>query len=90
KGPLILPGVTRDLVLELAKAHGIPHAEQPVTEAELRAADEVWMTSSTKEILAITRLDGKPVGNGKPGPLHARLLALYKDYKRDFCAGKVD
>lgn len=90
KGPLILPGVTRDLVLELARAHGVPCAEAAVSEAALRAADEVWMTSSTKEILPITRLDGKPVGGGKPGPLHARLLALYKDYKRDFCAGKVN
>ncbi|MBI3575136.1 MAG: D-amino acid aminotransferase [Gammaproteobacteria bacterium] len=90
KGPLILPGVTRDLVLELARAHGVPCAEAAVSEVALRAADEVWMTSSTKEILPITRLDGKPVGSGKPGPLHARLLALYKDYKRDFCAGKVN
>lgn len=90
KGPLILPGVTRDLVLELAQAHGVPCAEAAVTEAELRSADEVWMTSSTKEVLAITRLDGKPVGSGKPGPLHARLLALYRDYKRAFCAGQVD
>jgi len=90
KGPLILPGVTRDLVLELAQAHGVPCAEAAVTEAELRSADEVWMTSSTKEVLAITRLDGQPVGSGKPGPLHARLLALYRDYKRAFCAGQVD
>ena len=90
KGPLILPGVTRDLVLELARAHGVPCAEEAVSEAVLRVADEVWMTSSTKEILPITRLDGKPVGDGRPGPLHARLLALYKNYKRDFCAGKVD
>lgn len=90
KGPLILPGVTRDLVLELARAHGVPCAEAAVSESALRAADEIWMTSSTKEILAITRLDGKPVGNGKPGPMHARLLALYKEYKRDFGAGKVD
>ena len=71
-------------------ARGVPCAEEAVSEAVLRAADEVWMTSSTKEILPITRLDGKPVGDGRPGPLHARLLALYKNYKRDFCAGKVD
>jgi D-alanine transaminase len=90
KGPLILPGVTRDLVLELAQAHGVPCAEAAVTEAELRSADEIWMTSSTKEVLAITRLDDKPVGNGKPGPLHARLLALYRDYKRAFCEGRVN
>ncbi len=90
KGPLILPGVTRDLVLELALAHGVPCAEAAVSEAELRDADEVWLTSSTKEVLAITRLDGKPVGNGKPGPLHARMLAFYKDYKRAFCEGQVN
>jgi len=90
KGPLILPGVTRDLVLELALAHGVPCAEAAVSETELRNADEVWLTSSTKEVLAITRLDGKPVGNGKPGPLHARLLAFYKEYKRAFCEGQVN
>lgn len=90
KGPLILPGVTRDLVLELARAHGVPCAEEAVSETALRSADEIWMTSSTKEILAVTRLDGKPVGNGKPGPIHARLLALYKEYKRDFGTGKVN
>ena len=90
KGPLILPGVTRDLVLELARAHNVPCAEEAVSESALRTADEIWMTSSTKEILAITRLDGKPVGNGKPGPMHARLLTLYKEYKRDFGAGRVD
>ncbi len=90
KGPLILPGVTRDLVLELALAHGVPCAEAAVSETELRNADEVWLTSSTKEVLAITRLDGKPVGAGRPGPLHARLLALYKEYKRAFCEGQVN
>ncbi len=90
KGPLILPGVTRDLVLELALAHGVPCEERAVSETELRNADEVWLTSSTKEILAITRLDGKPVGTGRPGPLHGRMLALYRDYKRAFCAGQVN
>ena len=90
KGPLILPGVTRDLVLELARAHDVPCAEAAVSEAALRSADEIWMTSSTKEILAVTRLDGKPVGDGKPGSMHARLLALYKEYKRAFGEGRVD
>ena len=90
KGPLILPGVTRDLVLELARAHDVPCAEAAVSEAALRTAEEIWMTSSTKEILAVTRLDGKPIGSGKPGPLHARLLALYKEYKRAFGEGRVD
>ncbi len=90
KGPLILPGVTRDLVLELAQAHGVSCTERAVSESELRHADEVWLTSSTKEILAITRLDNRPVGNGKPGPLHGRMLALYRDYKRAFGEGKTN
>ncbi len=90
KGPFILPGVTRDLALELARAHGLACAERAVTEAELRGADELMLSSSTKELLPITQLDGKPVGSGKPGPLHARLHALYQDYIRDFRAGKVE
>ncbi len=89
KGPFILPGVTRDLVLELARAHGLPCEERAVGETEMRNADELMLSSSTKELLPITTLDGRPVGNGKPGPLHARLHALYQDYKRDFRAGQV-
>jgi len=88
-GPFLLPGVTRDLVLELAQAHGIACAEEPVAESTLRAADEVWMTSSAREVFPITRLDDRPVGDGKPGPMHARMLALYKEYKRAFIAGEV-
>ena len=90
KGPFILPGVTRDLALELARTHGLACEERTVTESELRSADELMLSSSTKELLPITRLDGKPVGSGKPGPLHARLHSLYQDYIRDFRAGKVE
>jgi len=90
KGPFILPGITRDLVVELARAGAVDFAERPITEAELRAADEVWMTSSTKEILPLVRLDGRPVGSGRPGPVHARLFAAYQDYKARFRAGQVE
>lgn len=90
KGPYILPGVTRDLIVELTHAHGITCEERDVRVAELAAASELMLSSSTKELLPITRLDGRVVGNGRPGPLHARLHALYQDYKRDFRAGKVD
>lgn len=87
KSHLILPGVTYDVVLELAAVHGIPCQVRPVSEAELRDADEVWITSSTKEVLAITTLDGQPVGKGPqaghPGPLWQRMLALYQDFKND-------
>lgn len=89
KGPFILPGVTRDLVLELARAHDMPCEEREVSETEMRNADELMLSSSTKELLPITTLDDRPIGGGKPGPLHARLHALYQDYKRDFRAGQV-
>lgn len=90
KGPFILPGITRDLVVEIARARGIPCDELPVKIETLTSADEVWLTSSTKEILPITRIDGKPVGDGKPGAMHARMFALYKEYKQAFIQGQVD
>lgn len=90
KGPFILPGITRDLVVEIARAKGIPCDELPVKIETLTSADEVWLTSSTKEILPITRIDGRPVGNGKPGPMHAKIVALYKEYKQAFIQGQVD
>jgi D-alanine transaminase len=90
KGPFILPGITRDLVAEIARAKGIPCDELPVKIEMLRSADEVWLTSSTKEILPITRIDGQGVGNGKPGPMHEKMFALYKEYKQAFIQGQVD
>ena len=90
KGPYILPGITRDLIVEIAHKNNIACDEQPVSIDALLSAEEIWMTSSTKEVLPITRLDGQPVGNGKPGPMHARLFALYKEYKQAFVQGRVD
>ncbi|GAB3259008.1 D-amino acid aminotransferase [Chitinimonas naiadis] len=81
KNHLILPGITYDLVIELARTHGVPLEVRPVSEAEVRSADELWMTSSTKEVLAIVELDGQPVGKGRVGPLAQRLDALYQDFK---------
>ncbi|MFL6714446.1 MAG: D-amino acid aminotransferase [Sulfurifustis sp.] len=89
-GPFILPGITRDLVLELARANGIDAREEPVAEAALFEADEIWLTSSMREISAVTRLNDRPVGGGKPGPLYTRLLALYRAYKRAFAEGRVE
>ncbi|MEW6118629.1 MAG: aminotransferase class IV [Pseudomonadota bacterium] len=79
----MLTGITYDVVLELAATHGIPHAVGPVPEADLRGADEIWMTSSTREIMPIVMLDGVPVGGGGPGPLARRMDALYQQFKRD-------
>ena len=77
----MLPGITYDIVLELAAEHGAPHEVRPVSEIELRSADELWMTASSKEVLAITTLDGLPVGKGalagKPGPVTRQMHAWY-------------
>ncbi|MHB8471753.1 MAG: D-amino acid aminotransferase [Gammaproteobacteria bacterium] len=88
KGPYLLPGITRDLILELAATHAVPHSEAVISVAALRGADEVWLTSSTREILPVTRLDGTPVGAGKPGPLWAKVIGLYQDYKHALGAAK--
>ena len=81
KTHLMLPGITYDIILELAECHGQPVKIAEIEETELRTADEVWMTSSTKEVLAITTLDGQPVGTGKPGPLAGQMWQWYQDFK---------
>ena len=81
KGTDILPGITRDLILELAKAHGLATAERSIPLEKLRRADEIWLTSSTREALPVIELDGAPVSGGKPGPLWQRVQKIYQDYK---------
>ncbi len=83
KSHLMLPGITYDVVLELAAAHGQPHQVREILADELRSADEIWMTSSTKEVLPGTRLDDKPVGDGRPGPLACRMYDWYQEFKRE-------
>jgi len=82
KGPLLLPGITRDLILELAQQHNIPTCETFITPVQLINAEEVWLTSSTKEILPVTTLDGVAVGNGKPGKLWQQMTQHYQAYKQ--------
>jgi D-alanine transaminase len=83
KDNLVLPGITYDVVLEIARAREFLVEVRPISEVETRNADEIWVTSSTKEVLAITTLDGKPVGDGKPGLLFRRMHTLYQEFKRD-------
>lgn len=83
----ILPGITYDVVLELAETHGVPHAVRDISELELRTAEEIMLTSSTKEILPITQLDGQPIGNGTPGPVFQQLDRLYQAYKLEVMRG---
>ncbi len=82
KNHLVLPGITYDVVLELARANGMPYEIRAISEQEVRAADEVWITSSTKEVLAVTTLDERTVGGGKPGAVFRRMHGLYQDFKR--------
>jgi D-alanine transaminase len=89
KNEQILPGITRDLVVELANANGIDCKETSVPVELLRNADEVWLTSSMKEILPIVQIDNEKVGAGKPGPMHKIIFALYQTYKENFRNGKV-
>ncbi len=86
---LILLGITYDLLVRLAAEGAVKLEIRPITEAQLRSADEVWLSSSTKEVLAVTSLDGKPVGTGKPGPVFRRMHALYQDYKAKLGATRV-
>lgn len=83
KDHLMLPGITYDVLLELAAAHGIPHQVRRVTKAEVVAADEILLTSSTREVLAVTTLDGRPVGSGQPGPMFRQMYALYQRFKNE-------
>jgi D-alanine transaminase len=79
----LLPGTTRSLIEELADQHGIVRRVTAVTESELRGADEVWLTAATRGVLAVTTLDGKPVGSGTPGPLWRRMHQLIEAYWTD-------
>lgn len=85
----ILPGITRRFVLDLLEGHSRPVFEEAIPESDLRTADEIWLTSSTKEILAVTRLDGQSVGAGRPGPLWRETLELYQRAKNDARGARV-
>jgi len=81
KGPEILAGITRDVLLEALRAAKVPVQERRLTLNELRSADEIWLTSSTREVLPVTKLDGDPVGARKPGALWKKAYALFQDAK---------
>lgn len=81
----ILPGITRDLVLELATANGIRYREEDLPAAALETASEVWLTSSTKEILPVTAVNGRIVAAGMPGPWWHGMVELYQGYKHATC-----
>lgn len=77
----MLPGITYDLILELAAAHRMPVEIGKFDQARIRRAEELWLCSSTREVLAIVTLDGQTIGDGHPGPLFRKMYDLYQDYK---------
>lgn len=80
--PAILPGITRDVILEIARKNDIPCREQAISKTDINDASEIWVTSSTREIIPVVELDGKQISNGKPGPLWKAFYQLFQDYKQ--------
>ena len=81
KDNLILPGITYGAAYEFARDAGLPFEIRPVTRAEVFVADEMWLTSSTKEVLAITSVDGRPFASGATGPVFRKMHALFQAHK---------
>lgn len=81
KSAQLLPGITRDLVVELMEQADIPWEERLITLEELYLADELWITSSSREVVPVTELDGNPVGAGLPGPVWRRADDLFQEFK---------
>jgi D-alanine transaminase len=79
----ILPGITRDVIIDLAKVNGMSLRVGLILETDLRRASEIWLTSSTREILPVITLDNKPVGDGQVGPVWQTMQKLFQEYKRE-------
>ncbi len=77
----LLPGTTRDVVLELAK-DAFNCRVEPVSVADLRRAEEIWIAAATRDVLPVTMLDGAPVGTGRPGPLWGKMSAAFNDLRQ--------
>ncbi len=80
----ILPGISRDFVLDLARKLEIVYEERALTEAELRGAQELFLTATTMEVMPVVRLDGKPVGAGTPGPITVKLREAFSEALVEF------
>lgn len=85
----LLAGVTREFILSLAQQHGIPYEERPIPEHELSLADEVWLTSSTKEIRPVLKVNGVTIGDGEPGPVWCQMYEYYQVLKERLYLGEI-
>lgn len=82
----LLPSITRNVIVELLRANRLPCREAQILLEQLRHADEIWFASSTREVWAVTELDGERVGSGKPGPVWRRTHELFQQHKRHLSA----
>jgi D-alanine transaminase len=82
KSSEILPGITRDVIIELALANNIAVSENVIALKALQAANEIWLTSSTREIIPVVELDGIKVADGNPGPVWKTMNKLFQQYKQ--------
>lgn len=80
----ILAGITRDLIVELVRQHGLALREEALTPSLLRAASEIWISSSTREMVPVTLLDGQPVGSGAMGPIFSQVWQWYRSFRAQF------
>ena len=78
KDNLVLEGIRYGLIEEMCRALGLAFELRRMSRADVLSADELLLSSATKEILPVTLLDGQPVGNGKPGPVYAKLYTAYR------------
>jgi branched-chain amino acid aminotransferase len=78
----ILEGVTRKVIIDLCRKHGIPCIEKTLQRHDLYVADEFFLTGSGAEVIPVTKIDGRPVGNGVPGPISKRLIEAFHAYVR--------
>ena len=81
----ILAGITREVVLELLPGLGIPFREEPLHLDDLLAADEAFVTSTTREVVPVRQVDETPVGSGRPGPLTRRVMEAFRAYAPSHC-----
>jgi len=87
KSRFMLGGITREVIIELCRENKMVLQEKPVSEDELHDADEIWMTSSTREIMPVTMLNRHKVGKGIPGPQWLRMIELYQAFKQKVMRG---
>lgn len=89
KSQYLLGGITRDLLIEIMAQHHIEYRQEAISQQALFEADEIWVTSSAKEVAPLISLDGKSINKGQPGPVWKKVAALYIAFKRELCEPKL-